>query len=89
MFLQQCSINELAQAVTENVMGRMGEILPILKPKTPEEYLTRTEVCNLFHITLKTLYTRESKGDIIAYKIGGRKLYKASEIEKALIKVKK
>lgn len=89
MILQQCSINELAQAVTENVMGRMGEILPTLKPKTPEKYLTRTEVCKLLHISLKTLYTWEARRDIVAYKIGGRKLYKASEIEHSLVKVNK
>lgn len=89
VILQQCSVSELAQAVTETVMERMGNILPLLKPKETEKYLTRMEVCKLFHITLKTLYTREARKEIIAYKIGGRKLYKASEIEQSLVKVNK
>ena len=89
VILQQCIVSELAQVVTETVMERMGDILPVLKPREPEKYLTRTEVCKLLHISLKTLYTREARKEIIAYKIGGRKLYKASEIEQFLVKVNK
>ena len=59
------------------------------KTKDSDTYLTRSDVCNLLHISHATLYRREQKGDIKAYRIGGRKLYKKSEVENSIQKINK
>lgn len=89
VYLQGCSLDELSRAITEEVTEKVRGMLEGIAPKIPERYLTRDEVCGLFKISLKTLYTRERLGDITGYKIGGRKLFKASEVEKVLVKVNK
>jgi len=49
-------------------------------------YITRSEVAELFKITLTTVNDWTRKGILQAYKIGNRVYYKASEVEHALIK---
>jgi excisionase family DNA binding protein len=51
---------------------------------TPEGYLTRVEASEFLHISLQTLNNRTKAGELVAYRIGTRVLYKRSELTAAL-----
>jgi excisionase family DNA binding protein len=51
---------------------------------TPEGYLSRVEAAELLHISLQTLNNRTKAGELVAYRIGTRVLYKRSELTAAL-----
>ena len=85
--LVSISREELRAFIKESIQEQQYQ-LP-LKTKDSDTYLTRSDVCDLLHISLATLYRREQKGDIKAYRIGGRKLYKKSEVESSIQKINK
>ena len=53
-----------------------------------EEYRTRNETAKMINISLPTLNEYTKKGILTAYRVGKRVLYKLSEIESALTKIK-
>jgi excisionase family DNA binding protein len=59
------------------------------QPKEPVELMTRNEVAEYLKVDLSTLWNWTNKGKLIAYGIGARVYYKLSEIDDALIKLKK
>ena len=81
------SREELRAFIKESIQEQQPQ--EHLKTKDSDTYLTRLNVCNLLHISPATLYRREQKGDIKAYRIGGRKLYKKSEVESSIQKINK
>jgi excisionase family DNA binding protein len=54
---------------------------------TEQTYLTREETAKLLRITTVSLYNYTRQGRIPAYRLNGRLLYKASEIDACLSKV--
>ncbi len=56
------------------------------QPKEPEEYLTRTEVCELLKIDLSTLWRWMKSNKFPFYGIGNRVYCKRSEVEDFLNK---
>ena len=54
---------------------------------TENSYFTRQEVASLLKISLPTLNKRTKDGNLVAYKLGNRVLYKWSEIIASLDKV--
>jgi len=56
---------------------------PLPEPES-EEYMTRKQVCDLLKFCLTTLYYRTKAGVLTSYRIGGKVLYKRSEVEAAL-----
>lgn len=60
-----------------------------LEHRKPTKYLTRAEVCTMISISKTTLWRRTNDGTIPSYSIGGRVLYKASEVNNSIIKLKK
>lgn len=57
--------------------------------KQKKEYLTRNQVANKLNIALSTVHNYIDKGILTPYKIGGRTLFRADEVEKALIRLQK
>lgn len=82
-----------AELKKEIVSELVNSLLPILskefQPKTPTEFLSRTEVSKLLKVDISTIHNWTKKGKIISYGIGGRVLYKRKEVEKAIVKLKK
>lgn len=78
---------QLQQAITDNVKGQLEELKKSFQPKTPEEYLTRTQTAKLLNINLSTLYLWTKKGILQSYGISGKVYYKRSEVESALIEL--
>jgi excisionase family DNA binding protein len=58
------------------------------QPKKPEEFLTRSEASALLKVTVTTLDRWTDQGKLQRYGLGNRILYKRSEIEKSIIRLK-
>lgn len=57
------------------------------QPKTDTQapgYITRAGVCARLHISLPTLHAWIKRGEIKAYHVGGRTLFKESEISESV-----
>jgi DNA invertase Pin-like site-specific DNA recombinase len=61
----------------------------LLNQKAQDELLTRDETCNLLKINSSTLWAWTNKGKVKAYGIANRRYYKRSELNEALIELKK
>jgi len=76
----------------KNLLSAMDEILESVeysiknvKPHlNGEKYLDNRNVCDLLHISQRTLQDYRDKGRIAFYKLEGKILYKESDIEKML-----
>lgn len=73
----------------ELIIQVFKELAPQFHSKEVQEkepkYLTRKEVKELFGISFPTLSDHTKKGNLKAYNIGRRVLYKQSELESALV----
>lgn len=54
------------------------------QPQQPSSYITRNDVCKLLHITLVTVHSWMKQGKLKAYHVGGRTLFKESEVLEAV-----
>lgn len=74
----QLTKNELLEIISNEVKNALSE-----KPKEAR-YYTREEVCDLLHITKGCLHNYMRQGRLKALKLGGRTLFDANEIDKAI-----
>jgi hypothetical protein len=79
-------IDQLATAIAEKLQ-------PYFLPQTTEQpreegYRTRKETAEMLNISLPTLNQYTKKRILTGYRVGVRVLYKQSEIELALVKMK-
>lgn len=68
---------------------QLADLKKNFQPKEPTEYLTRNEVAELFKIDLSSVHNWTKKGILQAYQISGRVYYKRTEIESAIVELKK
>lgn len=87
--LIQVTPEQLQNAIIEGVKTQLQDLKKHFEPKTPTEYLTRVEVAELLKIDLSSVHNWTKKGILTAYQIGGRVFYKRTEIEKAIVQLKK
>lgn len=80
---------QLQEAIIEGVKTQLQDLKKHFEPKTPNEYLTRVEVAEMLKIDLSSVHNWTKKGILISYQIGGRVYYKRSEVESAIIQLKK
>jgi excisionase family DNA binding protein len=73
----------------ESLKSDLAEIKLNLQPKEPTKYLSRKEVAEMLDVNISTVHNWTVKGVINALQIGGRVYYKKSEIEAAMIELKK
>jgi excisionase family DNA binding protein len=59
------------------------------EPKAPTEWLTRAEVAEMLKVDLSTIHNYCVKQKLIAYGIGSRVYFKRSEVEAAIIPLRK
>jgi hypothetical protein len=87
LILTKITAQELSQMITDAVNEAVKNI-KIEQPITPsQELLSRKEVADKLKISLVTLNDWTKKGIVNSYSIGGRILYKASEINEKLSKI--
>lgn len=90
IILQGTTPEELVQLISEGVKNQLREFKKELNTTTSEEeLLTREETCNLLKINSSTLWAWTNKGKVKAYGIANRRYYKRSELNEALIELKK
>lgn len=68
---------------------QLNEFKESFVPKTPEEYMSRKEVATMLKCDESTVSNWVNAGKIQSYGLSGRVWYKRSEIESAIIPLKK
>jgi excisionase family DNA binding protein len=69
------------------IRNQLEELKNSIKPKTPNEYLTRSEVAEMLKCDLSTVHNWTVKGKLKKYCIGNRTYYKRAEVESAIIAI--
>lgn len=85
------SIDEIMEELAQRIVNKLAESLSINSPAAPqkqEKYLTRQQTADFLNIALPTLHRHTKSQKIPSYRIGGRVLYKQSELETSLSKYK-
>lgn len=75
---------QLQEQISENVKNQLQDFLKNFKPKQPDEYLTRSEVADLFKVDLSTIHNWCKSGKLKPLGIGARVYFLRSDIEKSL-----
>lgn len=72
----------------EQLLGQFNSLLDAcnqaIQQNKPEEYLTTDQVCELLSCSKMTLYRWEMDNVLAPVRLGGRKYYRRSDIEKAM-----
>jgi len=82
-------LNLLKQEILEDIKPLFEDLKKSYQPLKPTEYLSRKEVCSLIGINLSTLWSYTKQKKLISYGIGNRVYYKRTEVEAAIIELKK
>lgn len=85
----QLTKEQLHHAINESLKTQLEDLKKHLQPKEPKEYLTRSEVAKMLKIDLSTVHNWNKKGILISWQIGGRVYYKRSQVEDAIIELKR
>jgi excisionase family DNA binding protein len=87
LILTKITAEELTKMITDAVNEAIKNIKIDQQIIPNQDLLTRKEVADKLKISLVTLNDWTKKGMIQSYAIGGRILYKASEINSKLTKI--
>ncbi|TXG36987.1 helix-turn-helix domain-containing protein [Seonamhaeicola maritimus] len=85
----QVTPEQLQDAIIEGVKIQLQDLKKHFQPKTPNDYLTRAEVAEMLKINLSSVHNWTKKGILTSYQIGGKVYYKRTEIENAIVELKK
>ncbi len=89
LFLEGITVETLSDIIRETVqeeVGRSQSQTPI-NSDMDENYLTRKETADRLRVSLVTLTEWVNRSRLKAYKIGGRVLFRESEVEAALSQI--
>jgi len=76
-------------AIIEGIKVLLNDFKKNFEPKTPTEYLSRQETAELLKVDLSSIHNWTKRKLLQSYGISGRVYYKRSEIENAIVKLKK
>ena len=79
---EDLSVEELKELISEAVAEELERHFSVSSHQ--DELISRREAAQLFKVTLVTIDKWRQKGTLKSYKIGGRLLFKRSELEEAL-----
>ncbi len=88
ILLNQAEYEELKRFIKETVEESVKKLIQP-KSRQQEGYVTRKELAKHLKISLPTLHEYTKSGILPGYRIGGRVLYKLSEVEQSLQKTYK
>jgi predicted DNA-binding transcriptional regulator AlpA len=80
----QTTPQELQNQITEGVKNQLQEFLKLYQPKQPNEYLTRSEVAQMFNVDLSTIHNWCKSKKLNPLGIGARVYFLRSDIEQSL-----
>jgi len=78
---------QLQTAILEGVETQLETLKLHFQPKQSETYLSRAEVSRMLKVSLVTLNKWNKNGKLKAVGIGGRVLYRQSDIENAIVEL--
>lgn len=84
MIVLTLTVDELSALIHQQVKSAMMEVGTQAKPVTATGELTRKQVSEKYQISLPTLNKITKSGKLQGYRLGGKVLYKAAEVEAAL-----
>jgi len=89
--LQLVSITpeELTSSIFNYIDKKFEELKKLYQPKNPTKYQTRKEVADMLSVNISSVHNMSKRGVLQKYQISGKVLYKRSEVEAAIIKLKK
>lgn len=82
-------IAQLKKEIIDDIKPFFEDLKKSNQPITPNEYMSRKEVCKMLGINLSTLWVWTNKGKLKSYGIGNRVYYKRAEVDAAVIGLKK
>lgn len=83
IYLSGLTADQLSEMIRESLRDELQQFRPA-RPKSETKYLTRQETARRLRISLVTLTDWINRGKICAHKIGGRVLFRDSDVEAAL-----
>ena len=83
IYLSGLTADQLSEMIRESLRDELQQFRPA-RPKSETKYLTRQETARRLRISLVTLTDWVNRGKICAHKIGGRDLFRDSDVEAAL-----
>jgi hypothetical protein len=85
----QVTPEQLQNAIIEGVKTQLEDFKKHFEPKTPTEFLSRQETAELLKVDISSIHNWTKRKILQSYGISGRVYYKRSDIEEAMIKLKK
>lgn len=79
---------QLVAAIFDQVKILIDDLKKEYQPKQPEDYLTRKQACDLLSVNASTLWSWCKAGKLEPVGIGGRKYFRRSSIDQAMISLK-
>ena len=76
---------ELTKELSQSIDNKLQAFLEKYKPKSPNDYLTRKQVAEMFDVDLSTIHNWCKKGKLKPFGIGARVYFLRSDVEKSLI----
>ena len=86
IFLSGMTADQLSEMIRKSLRDELRQLHPEPSAETPN-YLTRRETARRLRISLVTLNDWVNRGRICAHKIGGRVLFRDSDVEAALHRI--
>lgn len=86
IYLNGMTADQLSEMIRESLRDELRQLRPA-HPKIDTKYLTRRETARRLRISLVTLTDWVNRGKICAHKIGGRVLFRDSDVEAALNRI--
>ena len=86
IFLSGMTADQLSEMIRESLRDELRQLHPEPSAETPN-YLTRRETARRLRISLVTLNDWVNRGRIHDHKIGGRVLFRDSDVEAALHRI--
>lgn len=87
--LFQPLVEELKNSILDDLIPHLEDLKKSYQPIKPTEYMSRKEVCALLGINLSTLWSYTKQKKLVSYGLGNRVFYKRTEVEAAIIELKK
>jgi len=83
----QVTPEQLQNAIIEGVKTQLESLKLHFEPKQPKTYKTRAEVSKMLNVSFVTLNKWNKSGRLKAVGIGGRVLYRQSDIDNAIVEI--
>lgn len=81
--------SELVELLDQRQQKKLDEFLKHFEPQQPNKYVRRKNIAQMYDVNLSTIHNWTVRGILTAYQIGGVVMYKLSEVEDAIVKLKK